>query len=223
MRCRDFFSGKTVFLHQMAVFLYVCLCLSVFSGCATTYVDEPKTSEVKPEGSLKAVQHAYAGPKTVVAVLPMGLSEKAAKRYPHLLAKDVGMGIHNMLVESLYDTGRFTFVEEKPEIIKDVMDRQWMSSAGMVDQGAAVQLGKMLGAKKVIYGEVYDYAEGGESVVGFSAKQNFRTRMGVQVRCVDVETLEYVPGSGVEYGSDVTGTASKAIETAVNVLIKRLK
>ncbi len=216
------FLIKNTYFRQIAGLYCIFLCLLLLGGCATTYVDEPKTTELGHENTIKAMP-AYTGPKTVVAVLPMGLSEKAAKRYPHLLAKDVGMGIHNMLVESLYDTGRFTFVEEKPEIIKDVMDRQWMSSAGMVDQGAAIQLGKMLGAKKVIYGEVYDYAEGGESVVGFSAKQNFRTRMGVQVRCVDVETLEYVPGSGVDYGSDVTGTANKAIQSAVSMLIRRLK
>ena len=59
-------------------------------------------------------------------------------------------------VEVLFDSNRFRFVEDKPEMIKDVLDRQWMSSAGMVDQSSAVEMGRILGAKKVIYGEVYD-------------------------------------------------------------------
>jgi len=126
-------------------------------------------------------------------------------------------------VESLYDSNRFTFVEEKPEIIKDIMDRQWMSSAGMVDQATAVSMGRMLGAKKVIYGEVYDYAEGGERVAGLSAQRSSHVRMGVQVRCVDVETLEYVPGSAVEFGADVSDAANRAIRSAVAVLLRRLK
>ncbi|MEZ0328282.1 MAG: CsgG/HfaB family protein [Dissulfuribacterales bacterium] len=137
--------------------------LFLMSGCAATYVQDDSTSKTQP-ALVTTPLSAYSGPKTVVAVLPLGLSEQAAKRYPRLLDKSVGMGIHNMVVEAMYDSNRFTFVKEKPEIIKDVMNRQWMSSAGMVDQGTAVEMGRMLGAKKVIYGEVYDYAEGGDGL-----------------------------------------------------------
>lgn len=198
------------------------MCIWLFFGCAGTYVQDDSTSKTQPLTQATPMP-TYTGPKTVVAVLPLGLSEQAAKRYPHLLDKSVGMGIHNMVVESLYDSNRFTFVEEKPEIIKDIMDRQWMSSAGMVDQATAVSMGRMLGAKKVIYGEVYDYAEGGERVAGLSAQRSSHVRMGVQVRCVDVETLEYVPGSAVEFGADVSDAANRAIRSAVAVLLRRLK
>ncbi len=197
--------------------------LFLVSSCAATYVQQDESTSKTQPAVASAALPAYSGPKTVVAVLPFGLSEQAAKRYPRLLDKSVGMGIHNMVVESLYDSNRFSFVEEKPEIIKDVMDRQWMSSAGMVDQGTAVDMGRMLGAKKVIYGEVYDYAEGGERVAGLSAQRSSHVRMGVQVRCVDVETLEYVPGSAVEYGADVNDSANRAIKSAVAVLLRRLK
>jgi curli biogenesis system outer membrane secretion channel CsgG len=195
------------------------LCWSL-CACATTYVEEPQP--LKPWPDL-ANFPPYDGPKTVVAVLPLGLSERAAKAYPHLLAKDVGLGIHNRVIETLYDTNRFRFVEEKPEVVKDVLDRQWMSMAGMVDQGTAVEMGRMLGASKVIYGEVYDFAQGGEQISGFSAKQNFSTRMGIQVRCVDVETLEYVPGSGTGRGADVGEASDAAIHDAVAGLIRRMK
>ena len=192
------------------------------AGCATTYVEgEPSLKESIQEKLPEFPP--YDGPKTVVAVLPLGLSKQAAQRYPHLLKRDVGFGIHNRVIEALYDTGRFRLVEEKREVIKEVMDRQWMSSAGMVDQNTAVRLGRILGAKKVIYGEVYDYAEGGEQVIGFSAKSRFKIRIGVQIRCVDIETLEYVPASGVAYDLDVGSAAERAIRKAVYSLINRLE
>lgn len=204
-------------MRNKLVKLFCLLLFIAITGCATTYVEE---KPIAAPG--KAVFPPYDGPKTIVAVLPLGLSEKAAKAYPQLLAKEVGFGIHNRVIETLYDTRRFRFVEEKPEVIKDIMDRQWMSSAGMVDQSTAVEMGRILGAKKVIYGEVYDFAEGGEQISGFSARNNLYTRMGVQVRCVDVETLEYVPGSGVGKGQDIGDASQKAIESAVVSLVRRL-
>jgi curli biogenesis system outer membrane secretion channel CsgG len=201
------------------VLFSVLLCWSL-CGCATTYVEEPESLKPRPD---LADFPIYDGPKTVVAVLPLGLSERAAKAYPHLLAKDVGLGIHNRVIETLYDTNRFRFVEEKPEVVKDVLDRQWMSMAGMVDQGTAVEMGRMLGARKVIYGEVYDFAQGGENVSGFSAQKNYSTRMGIQIRCVDVETLEYVPGSGTGRGADVGEASEIAIRDAAAGLIRRMK
>lgn len=192
------------------------------TGCATSYVEEEPLA--KQEIRNEQINFPpYDGPKLIVAVLPLGLSNRAAQRYPHLLKKDVGLGIHNRVVETLFDTGRFRLVEEKRDVIKEVMDRQWMSSAGMVDEATAVSLGRILGAKKVIYGELYDYAEGGENVVGLSAKSRYRIRVGIQVRLVDVETLEYVPASGVGYGLDVGSASERAIRKAVYALIKRLK
>lgn len=197
----------------------VITALAFISGCATTQTVEPQSSHSKSAITFPP----YNGPKVVVAVLPLGLSERAAKAYPHLLKKDVGMGMHNRVVEVLFDTNRFRFVEEKPEVIKDVLDRQWMSSAGMVDQKTAIELGKVLGAKKVIYGEVYDYAQGQDQITGFSIQKNMTTRVGVQIRYVDVETLEYVPGSGTGRGLDISTATDEAIRSAVAGLTKRIK
>lgn len=197
--------------------------VSTLMGCATSYIEDvktPKANDILKQSPIRFPP--YDGPKLIVAVLPLGLSKMAAQRYPHLLKKSVGLGVHNRVVEALYDTGRFRLVEEKRDIIKEVMDRQWMSSAGMVDEATAISLGKMLGAQKVIYGELYDYAEGGEKVVGLSSQSRFMIRVGVQVRLVDVETLEYVPASGVGFGLDVGSASNRAIRKAVYALIKRL-
>ncbi len=213
---------KTIF--TLTLNLIFLTGLAVLAGCATTYTEEGKAAA---ENSARQPSHQsefpeYSGPRTVAAVLPLGLSTRAAEKYPHLLRQDVGFGVHNRVVDTLYETGRFRFVEEKKKVIKDVMDRQWMSSAGMVDQAAAVRMGRMLGARKVIYGEIYDYAQGGEQIRGFSARTNLNTRVGVQIRLVDVETLEYVPASGTGYGPDVGLAAERAIYEAVSSLLKRL-
>lgn len=193
--------------------------LIVLCSCATTSSEiDPQALATKPAETFPA----YSGEKTIVAVLPLGLSKEAAEKYPHLLEQSVGLGIHNLVVEALYDSHRFRLVEEKSVIIKDVMQRQWMSAAGMVKQETAVELGKILGASKVIYGEVYDFAQGGEQLSGFSSKQNLTTRMGVQVRYVDVETLEYIPGTGVGVGSDISSAADKAVLAAIVKMVKRL-
>ncbi len=202
--------------------LFVVFCFISASGCATTYVERDAGTSAQMDSLRKtAVSPVYSGPKTVVAVLPFGLSDRAAKRYPRLLDKNVGMGLHNMLTEKLYDTRRYTFVEDKKNIIKDAMDRQWMSANGMVAQNRAIEMGKMLGAVKVIYGEVYDFGEGGEKIRGFSSQKNIQTRMGIQIRCVDVETLEYIPASGIGFGADVFSAANQAIQHAVVSLLRR--
>ncbi|MEA3466408.1 MAG: CsgG/HfaB family protein [Thermodesulfobacteriota bacterium] len=219
MRLQNY-SGHPRILHIFMLFFMVML-----TGCATTYVeqDNPLSKSSTPVAAqAKSQKSVYTGAKTVVAVLPLGLSDRAAQRYPHLLEKNVGMGIHNMLVDALYDTKRFTFVEDNAGIIKDVMDRQWMSASGMVSQSKAIEMGKMLGATKVIYGEVYDYGEGGAKIRGFKAQKNLQTRMGIQIRCVDVETLEYIPGSGTGIGSDVSSAANVALQQATASLLRRL-
>ena len=212
---KDQFAGNLFYL-------FVVICLISASGCATTYVERDAGTSGQTDLVRNLVKiPVCSGPKTVVAVLPLGLSDRAAKRYPRLLDKNVGMGLHNMLTESLYDTRCYTFVEDKQNMIKDVMDRQWMSANGMVAQSKAIEMGKMLGAVKVIYGEVYDFGEGGEKIRGFSSQKNIQTRMGIQIRCVDVETLEYIPASGIGFGTDVSSAANQAIQQAVVSLMRR--
>jgi curli biogenesis system outer membrane secretion channel CsgG len=131
-----------------------------------------------------------------VAVLPLGLTAQTQQRYPQLAERDVGLGVHNMLVDALYDPHWFRFVEEKQEVVDDLVHRQWVSSTGMVSQDSAVRYGRLLGARYTLYGEVFD----------FSSRQassgQAETRISIQIRLIDVETSEYVPASG-------TGTVTR--------------
>lgn len=206
----------------MRKFLPIAVLLTLFLalGCAQTRVEPAKGQS---ETKTAPAQPNYSGPKMTVAVLPLGLSEKTARRYPKLADKAVGLGMHNMLLDALFDTGRFRFVEENPEIMKDVMERQWLSGAGFVTQNQAVEYGRILGAEKVIYGEVFDYAEGGESVSGLSARSGFNVRVGVQVVCTDIATAEKIAlGTATATATSYTEGAQSAISRAVGELIRRL-
>nr|VFJ47743.1 MAG: Curli production assembly/transport component CsgG [Candidatus Kentron sp. FW]VFJ62280.1 MAG: Curli production assembly/transport component CsgG [Candidatus Kentron sp. FW] len=196
--------------------------LYLLAACGSTYVEEDPAAGLVREEPVPTIP-SYTGPKTAVAVLPLGLSARAAKRYPHLLEKSVGLGVHNMVLDVLFDTKRFRFVEEKPEIIEDIINRQVMSQSGFVAQEKAIEYGKMLGARKVIYGEVFEYAQGGETISGFSARQGFRHVVGVQIVYTDVETGEKLSfGSDRAFGSSHGEATDKAIRRAVYKMIDRL-
>ena len=191
--------------------------LFLLMSCATTAPEIDK-DEADPAAarSTRPPPPAYTGPKLPIAILPMGLSERAATRYPHLLDRSVGLGVHNVLTDALYRTRRFRLVEINESIVKEVMRTQWLSASGAVDKGSAVEIGKMLGAQKVVYGEVYDYSEGKtETIAGLKKKEKPEIRVGVQIRLVDVETLEYIPASAVAYDLDWGRSSAKAIESAV--------
>ncbi len=197
--------------------LFFCCLLT---GCATSSVEN--FPEAQPDPVLTLTE--YQGPKLSVAVLPLGLSQRAARRYPHLLKKSVGIGVHNMLLEVLFDTNRFIFVETNPEMLKDIMNRQWMSSAGFVSRKDVIEYGKMLGAQRIIYGEVYDYLEGGEQVTGFTGKQNFMITVGIQIACTDIETGEKIAlGTSRAVANSYGEAAEKAIAGAVYKLVVRME
>lgn len=64
----------------------------------------------------------YTGPKHKVQVVQISIPTDDIKRYPELAEKRVGFGLSNILVETLFDTGRFTFLEEKEQILKRLVE-----------------------------------------------------------------------------------------------------
>ena len=211
-------NSFTPFVNHSTLFSVFLLSL-LFSACAQTTIDIDKSENIAQESSAVAFP-PYEGEKMPIAVFPMGLSEKAAQRYPHLLEKSVGLGIDNVLADTLYQTKRYRFVEDKESVVKESLNKLRMSASGLVDEKYALQIGKMLGAKKIIYGEVYDYSEGKvESVKGFRGSTTPKVRVGVQIRLVDTETLEYVPASSVKFGADWGEASQAAINSAVLKLI----
>lgn len=219
-------------------------------GCATAAPPQQPAAEPAPPAEQTAAPETPAPPEPAaavaadgappaaaapipIAVLPLGLTDETRRHYPQLSDRGVGFGVHNMLVDQLYDTGRFRFVEEKSEVVEDLLNRQWVASTGAVDAASAVAYGNLLGARFVVYGEVFDFG------VRTINRKLVETRIALQVRIVDVETTEYVPASGsgsvevrkrdvfplgdeVEFARSTVGLATEqALAAAVPELMRR--
>ncbi len=203
-------------------YMSILLIFFFFFSCAVT---KPELEESEESCSDKnpVTYPEYTGERIPIAVLPMGLSERTAQQYPFLLEKSVGLGVHNVLTDELYRTKRFRFVEDKESVIKDAFKRQELSDWGIADQESAIKIGRMLGAKKVVYGEVYDYSEGKtEKITGLKTSAVPRVRVGLQIRLVDAETLEYIPASSVKYGTDWAEASRAAIQDAVLKIVTNI-
>ena len=93
----------------------------------------------------------------------------------------------------------------------------------------------------LVYAEVFDFGVSTqEAIIGVAAQQDRITKIGIQIRLVDVKTGQYIPSSGVgevtvqknavifaadqkDFNQSTVGQASQlAINTAVNALIKRI-
>ena len=241
-------KGSTVTLPSrisrrsgMRVAVLGVLALAV-TACATAGVDETpeeRRQRVKRQAPVEFPE--YRGPKTRVAVLPLGLSKRAAKRYPQLLDRRVGFGIHQMIVDALAETNRFRFVEIRKEVLEQLMRQLYLGQSDLVDPSTALRIGRLKQPSAVIYGEVFDFGVGArERIVGVAASVSRVTRTGIQIRFVDPETTEYIPASGIgeavstskqvffsganmAFDETTVGRASReAIRHAVLQLLKRL-
>jgi hypothetical protein len=204
-------------------FVAVLATVTLLASCASASpVVEADVAGSAAAASPPVTMPPFTGQKMVVGVLPFGLSERVAMLYPKLRDNAVGLGVHNLVESALTDTSRFRFVETNPQIIKDILERQWSSNAGFTT-GDALKYGALLGATKVIYGEVFDYSEGGEQVRGLNAQKKLITRVGIQVICTDVTTGERIAiGSGTGVGPDYGAAVDSAIRQAVLKMISRM-
>jgi hypothetical protein len=123
---------------------------------------------------------------TPVAVI--GLSKRDTDEYEELRTLRVGQGLRQVLSRTVRDVKQISLVEEKSEVLVGLAERQWAQQGAAFDPATAVQAGKLMGAKYVLYGEVYDFA---------SPRENRgKLYIAVQVRLVDVETARIWVGSG---------------------------
>ncbi len=188
----------------------------LLTACATASVEE--TEEEKHEQVQRqapVVFPEYHGVKTRIAVLPLGLSKRAAERYPQLLDRRVGFGVHQMIVDVLTETNRFRFVEINKEVFDQLMHQLFLGQSDLVDPSTALRAGRLKQPSAVLYGEVFDFGVSSrESLKGASASVSRVTRIGIQIRFVDPETSEYLPASGI--GESIT-TSKQTLFSGPNV------
>jgi hypothetical protein len=85
-----------------------------------------------------------ARPRTTLAVLPFAVSDK--------VKEDTGLVIGPMLTTSLQKTGRFELVEH--ERLQELWREQEQQQLAVFDQTKVAELGRVVGAKAVLFGEV---------------------------------------------------------------------
>jgi hypothetical protein len=198
-------ATKRIAIFPMVLLLSICAVLMV--SCAS--VSTEKSSAVI-EG--KKVQDEafppYAGEKKRVQILRFGVPKEITDQYPELAEKRIGWGLYNTVIEELYDTKRFEFIEEKESIRDRIMQNWALSQSGIAIEEQQINDKRGLSLPQyLIYAEVFEFSvTTSEKVVGIAAEKVNATRIGVQLRIVDVSNGQYVPSSG-------TGEATTTAKT----------
>jgi hypothetical protein len=186
----------------MKYFIVILCLLNIFllnKTASCQVIGSTKTEEFKAEFEKKKDISAYLdyeGPQIPIQILKCGISDEIYEMYPELKDARVGMGVTNIVLEYLEETGRFVFTEDKLEI-KERMVQQFKASNKGFTENQVDGKGKIKLAEYFVYIEVYDFSVGEDEVVetsGVTIKQI--TQLGLQVRFVDAESGEVITGSG---------------------------
>ncbi len=183
--------GKTK-ARRLVPLLIAALALAV-GGCATP--PPPAAQASAPVMEEPAVQFPpYDGPKRRVQVVEIQIPEKDLEHYPELAEKRVGFGLSSILVEALFDSGRFDLLEGQDEILKRHLNLWQRTADGFYlrDQPPA----GLAAPEFLVYAKVFDFVPcSPEERIGLSGKQlSCVTSVGVQVR-IENTAGQYVPGT----------------------------
>ena len=130
--------------------------------------------------------------KTKIAVLDFQLQGTG-----HATA-DMGEIVSEWLITALVQEGRFDVVERR--LLKKIMEEQKLVMTGIVDEGSATQLGKLLGVKAIISGSVI----------------KFKNTSEVNARIIDVESASIIAAESV------TSTTATGLEELIAEMAERI-
>lgn len=229
------------FLTLLSFIFLTNLCIAQNVGSVKT---EQYKAKFETEQSIDVVSNYKDTIKIPVQLLKVGINAELYEMYPELKDKRVGLGVTNIVLEFLEMTNRFVFTEDKLEI-KERMVQQFKASDKGFTENKVDGRGKIKLAKYFVYIEVYDFSVSDDEVVKMNgeAKTTQTTRLGLQVKFVDAETGEVLPGSGlgeastvkkesildgvdespVKFNQSTIGiTTKKALETAASRIVTRM-
>jgi curli biogenesis system outer membrane secretion channel CsgG len=165
-------------------------------GCASSEgphgTAQPATTEAQ------AVKFPpYRGAKQKIWGFQIKIPADDIQRYPELGEKRVGFGLSSLLVETLFDTGRFTFLEDKEQILRRLVELWEMTEDGILVKNAGAPDTAIQAPDFLVYAEIFDFvACSPVERIGLLNKQlSCATSVGVQVRITNRATGEYIPGS----------------------------
>lgn len=125
----------------------------------------------------------------------------------------VGSGVADMFVTSLFKIGRFSIVER--EQIQKVLAEQKFGMTGLVDASTAAQIGKILGVKAIITGKVTEFSmdttkgktPGGFGALGGISIEQTVARCAIDARIIDTETAEILAAESAVGDKKKTGVS----------------
>lgn len=228
-------------------FLFMTVISALLNKCTAQTIGSTKTEQYQAGFEKKVNIDSlmdYNGPTIPIQLLNIGINEEVYAVYPELKDKRVGLGVTNIIVEYLEETGRFTFTEDKTEI-KNRMVKQFQASASGFTENKLDGKGKIVLARYFVYIEVYDFSVSVDEELKLKdgVKETMVTRLGLQAKFVDAETGEYFTASGlgeaktvreltlmndenlseIKFNQSTIGiTTKKALETAASRVVLRM-
>ena len=195
--------------------------LSIF--LFTTTLTAQKTEEVAVKKICDGLDKSQ---KPVVAVLPFKISADGAERA-------VGTGLPDMLADAAFNTGCFRVVDRAR--LTDVLKEQGLGLEGSVEESSAPQVGKLIGAKVLVFGNVTIFKEGvsgGGGALGsvFGKKggglgaiigsvKSTTSEIGYTLKFVDATTGEYLDSKSFREKVTSKGLAGGGASTGSNSAI----
>jgi curli biogenesis system outer membrane secretion channel CsgG len=139
----------------------------------------------------------YQGPKRTIEVVQYRIPAEDVSRYPELAEKRIGFGLSSILVETLFDTGRFTFLEEKEQFLKRLVEQWEATENGIFVKKPAAMETALQAAEFLVYAEVFHFVVCSplEKLSALQKDLSCVTSVDVQMRIVNTATREYIPGS----------------------------
>jgi len=137
------------------------------------------------------------------------------------IALDDANIVSDFLIDNLLDSNYFMLVER--DNLKAILDEQSLSMTGLVDSGTAVSVGKLAGAKYIIYNNIANLStkESGigyrNSAYGGTGFSKYTVTANIVARIIDTETGQIVlsgrgkgssSSSNVEFGLDKRSQSS---------------
>ena len=165
-------------------------------GCASSLGPYGMAQPASPEATSVSFP-PYRGPKHKIQVVQINIPADDLKHYPELAEKRVGFGLSNILVESLFDTGRFTFLEDKEQILRRLVELWELTEDGILVKNPVAPNTALHAPDFLVYAQVFDFVACSpiESIGLVNKNLTCVTSVGVQVRIANTATGEYIPGS----------------------------
>lgn len=165
----------------------------------STEVSRERTDLVKTGDSQKlsesSGERTVEPPKELIklAILELDFLDRAGRQDP------MGRMIAEFLTTAAVDSGRFSIVERS--LLEKVMKELELGQSGIIEEGKAREIGKMVGAGAILTGSV----------------SRLGNTMRIDVRLIDVES-----GKIMAAANEITEGDLQSLSRACNVLVQRI-